>query len=243
MFIHPFLRVYIRVTSRLKNQYLQGEAMEQLWKLHVIIVLKLMMIFQVSVRSEAVDPTQGFTRVGLDESNFQVQRPYDVPVNQRYSFVNGVHRLWVYSTDKPHTPDSDTLPRTEIRITGHDYTSGVWQFEGYGYVPSGTTGVCIMQVFGGSPSATTLQLRVYDASLTYYRSPVLFPNMYDTWFRLNVIHDVASSNVKVYIDGVLKYDGPGRGQATHYFKFGVYTQNDPSHYMESRWKDIKLFTK
>lgn len=101
-----------------------------------------------------------------------------------------------------------------------------------------------MQIFGGSSSATTLQLRVYDTSLTYYRSPVLLQNMYNKWFRLNVIHDVGSSNVMVYIDGVLKYDRSGDpGDATHYFKFGVYTQNDPSHYMESRWKDIKVFTK
>ncbi|XP_028798248.1 citrate-binding protein-like [Neltuma alba] len=194
--------------------------------------------------SEAADPTHGFIPVALDSSNFHVQKPYDVPVNQRYSFSNGVHKLCVYSTDKPHTTDSPTLPRTEIRIAGHDYTSGVWQFEGYGYVPNGTSGVCIMQVFGARhPHATTLQLRVYDASLISYMSPVLLQNMYDRWFRLNAIVDVAANNVKVYIDGVLKYTGGGRGQATHYFKFGVFTQNDPSHYMESRWKDIKLFRK
>lgn len=110
-------------------------------------------------------------------------------------------------------------------------------------MPSGTTGVCIMQVFGGSSSATTSQLRVYDGSLTYYRSPVLAQNIYNRWFKVNVIHDVGASNVKVYLDGVLKYDGAGRGADTHYFKFGVYTQNDPSNYVESRWKDIKVFKK
>ncbi|XP_028797872.1 citrate-binding protein [Neltuma alba] len=212
--------------------------MVHLWMLQVI-VLNLIIL----EASEAVDPTQGFIPVAVDSSNFQVQKPYNVPVNQRYSFSNGVHRFRVYSTDKPFKSGSGTLPRTEIRITGHDYTSGVWQFEGHGYVPSGTTGVCIMQVFGGSPTATTLQLRVYDGSLTSYRSPVLLRNMYNRWFRLNVIHDAAASNVKVYIDGVLKYNGAGRGRANHYFKFGVYTQNDPSHYMESRWKNIKLFRK
>ncbi|KAK9991228.1 hypothetical protein SO802_026213, partial [Lithocarpus litseifolius] len=44
----------------------------------------------------------------------------------------------------------------------------VWQFEGYGFVPNGTTGVCIMQVFGASPPATTLMLRVYNGSLRVY---------------------------------------------------------------------------
>jgi hypothetical protein len=44
----------------------------------------------------------------------------------------------------------------------------VWQFEGYGYVPSGTTGVSIMQVFGAGAHATTLMLHVYDGALRYY---------------------------------------------------------------------------
>ncbi|XP_027339236.1 citrate-binding protein-like [Abrus precatorius] len=207
------------------------------------LTLLPLIIYKIALSSAAVDPTQGFTPLPLDNSNFVVQKPYDVPVNKRYSFINGVHKLWVYSTDKPHTPTSNTEPRTEIRISGYDYTSGVWQFEGYGYVPSGTTGVCIMQVFGGSSSATSLQLRIYDGSLTSYRSPVLARNIYDRWFRVNVIHDVGASNVKVYIDGELKYDGADHGPDTHYFKFGVYTQNDPSNYMESRWKDIKIFKK
>ncbi|KAL1326855.1 hypothetical protein HN51_036979 [Arachis hypogaea] len=193
--------------------------------------------------SAAIDPTQGFTQLPISNSNFQVQKPYDVPQNQRYTFIDGVHKFWVYSTDKPFEPSSTTLPRTEIRITGYDYTSGVWQFEGDFYVPSGTSGVSIMQVFGGSSSATTLQLRVYDGSLKAYRDPVVLDNIYNRWFRLNVIHDVGANNVKVYIDGNLNFDGAGRGPGTFYFKFGVYTQNDPSNYMESRWRDIKLFRK
>lgn len=110
-------------------------------------------------------------------------------------------------------------------------------------MPSGTTGVCIMQMFGGTSSATTLQLRVYNGSLTYYRSPVVAENIYHRWFKVNAIHDVGASSVKVYINGVLKYEGADRGAGTHYFKFGVYEQNDPSDYMESQWKNIKVFKK
>ena len=64
----------------------------------------------------AVDPTVGFTSLPLDQSNFDIQKPYNVPVNKRYSFINGVHKMWVYKSDKPHSPDSHTNPRTEIRI-------------------------------------------------------------------------------------------------------------------------------
>ncbi|RDX61655.1 Citrate-binding protein, partial [Mucuna pruriens] len=209
---------------------------------HHLTLLPLIISF-ITFSSAAADPTDGFTHLPLSNSNFQVHSPYDVPQNQRYSFSNGVHTFWVYSTDKPFMPGSNTKPRSEIRITGYDYTSGVWQFEGYGYIPSGTTGTCVQQVFGGVTSNTTSQTRVYNGSLTHYSSSVLEPNIYNRWFRFNVIHDVGANNVKIYINGVKKFDGAGRGASTHYFKFGVYTQNDASNYMESRWRDIKIFKK
>ncbi|XAR62318.1 hypothetical protein NMG60_11017038 [Bertholletia excelsa] len=197
----------------------------------------------VIVAWKPIDPTKGFISLPLNHSNLEIQRPYDVPINQRYSFRQGVHKLWVFKTDKPHTLTSRTNPRTEIRIR-YDYSSGVWQFEGHGYVPSGTSGVCIMQVFGASPPhATTLMLRVYNGTLFYYRQTVLVPSIYDRWFRLNVIHDVDASRVTVYIDGVLKLVVGGRGGTSHYYKCGVYAQDDDSYYMESRWKGIKVLKK
>ncbi|KAG9444271.1 hypothetical protein H6P81_015611 [Aristolochia fimbriata] len=197
----------------------------------------------VAVGWHPVDPLSGFVELPLNESNFDIQRPYDVPLHERYSIINGVHKLWVFSSDKPHALTSNTNPRTEIRIRGYDYSTGVWQFEGHGYVPSGTSGVCIMQVFGANRTATTLMLRVYEGAVTYYRSgPVLVPRIYDKWFRLNVIHDVGAGKVKVFVDGVLKLEVKDRGGASHYFKCGVYAQNDDSSCMESRWKGIKGLT-
>ncbi|GMP79853.1 hypothetical protein CsSME_00035204 [Camellia sinensis var. sinensis] len=64
----------------------------------------------------ALNPTDGFTNIPLTESNFKLQKPYDIPLEQRCSFQNGVHRLWVYADDKPYNPSSPTQPRTEIRI-------------------------------------------------------------------------------------------------------------------------------
>ncbi|CAN6353018.1 unnamed protein product [Urochloa humidicola] len=191
----------------------------------------------------SADPTNGFRAVSLSESNFVLQKPYDVPSNERFRFAGGVRQLWVLSSDKPYSPQSSTKPRTEIRMTGYDYSSGVWQFEGYGYVPSGTTGVSIMQVFGGSGSATTLMLHVYDGSLRYYSQQVVEDNIYDRWFRLNVVHDVDKSRLTVFVDGVEKLRVPGRGGDSHYFKFGVYMQHDSSSCMESRWKNVRILTK
>lgn len=141
-------------------------------------------------------------------------------------------------------PSPITAQLTKCRHgQGYDYSSGVWQFEGQGYVPGGTSGVCIMQVFGAVGHATTFMLRVYNGTLYYYRRKALVENIYNRWFKLNVIHDVDASNVKIYIDDQLRYEAPGQRGASHYFKFGVYTQNNPSHCMESRWKDVKVLKK
>ncbi|KAK2994545.1 hypothetical protein RJ640_012544, partial [Escallonia rubra] len=173
---------------------------------------------------QAADPTDGFVSLPLDQSNFVIEKPYNVPEDQRYSFIDGIHKLWVYKTDKPHSRTSRTNPRTEIRIHGYDFSSGVWQFEGYGYIPQGTSGACIMQIFGARSHATTLMLGTYKGTLSYYRGPVIVPNIDDRWFRQNMIYDVDARMVKVVIDGVLKFEAPSRGGHSHFFKCGVYAQ-------------------
>ncbi|RYR33907.1 hypothetical protein Ahy_A10g048579 [Arachis hypogaea] len=162
--------------------------------------------------------TDGFTQIPLDHKVFEIQRPYDVPESAR------TLQLCKWSAQD-----------------GYDYSSGVWQFEAQGFVPRDTSGVCVMQIFGASHlRATTLMIRAYKGSLSYYRSPVLAPNIWNRWFKLNVIHDVDASTVKIYIDGIFVHEAAGHGGASHAFKCGVYSQNDASHYMESRWKGIKL---
>ncbi|XP_073099841.1 citrate-binding protein-like [Elaeis guineensis] len=189
------------------------------------------------------DPTEGFTAVPLTEWNFEMEKPYDIPLEERYSFVNGVRRMWVYSSDMPLRPDSKTKPRTEIRIRGYDYSSGTWQFEGYGFVPNGTSGTNIMQVHRATYPATTLMLRVYGGLLTNYVWSVVEPYVYDRWMRVNVIHDVDADKLTVFIDGVQKMEVEGNGPGVFNFKCGVYTQNYSTYYMESRWRDIRILKK
>ncbi|XP_031286074.1 citrate-binding protein-like [Pistacia vera] len=188
------------------------------------------------------DPTDGFCLVPLTQSNFKLQKPYDTPFEQSYLYENGVHKLWVYADDKPHDPNSHTQPRIEIRIQCLDYSSEVWQFEGYGFVSNGTSGATIAQIHGAAHGAATFILRIYDGDMRYYSRDLVATSMYDKWFRLNVIHDVDGGTVTVYINGVQKYStndkGPGSGM---YFKCGVYaTLANISFYMESMWRDIKI---
>lgn len=125
-------------------------------------------------------------------------------------------------------------------IQGYSYSSGVWQFEGHAFVPQGTSGVCIMQIFGASVRATTLMLRVYNGSLWYYQQQIVEDNIYDRWFRVNVIHDMGAKLVIVFINNAHKLTVNDRGGSMHSFKFGVYTQNNSSYCMESHWKGIKV---
>ncbi|CAL1412796.1 unnamed protein product [Linum trigynum] len=200
---------------------------------------------EVDVQRRDSDPADGFKQVELTERNFKLQKPYDVPLEKRYSFKNGVHRLWVYDDDKPFKPHSTTLPRTEIRIKGLDYSSGVWQFEGYAFVPKGSHGVTIFQIHGGRTISTlTLQLRVIGNDLWYFWKKPIVPNIVDRWFKLNVIHDIEKGKLSVIVDGDLKIVGKDGGKGACYFKCGVYScRKNASHYMEARWKNIKIYKK
>ncbi|OEL31983.1 Citrate-binding protein [Dichanthelium oligosanthes] len=179
------------------------------------------------------DPTLGLTAIELTEDRFKLHKPYDLPPEQRYEFRDGLRRMWVYCDDKPFSPGSPTKPRSEILLNA-TYTGGVWQFEGYGYVPVGTSG-----------RNTTLMLHVYGGRLMHYHDEtrVVDTGIYDRWFRLNVVHDVDAGVLTVFIDDEERLAVAGHGGYRHYFKFGVYTQTDPSHYMESRWRDVKVYTK
>ena len=76
----------------------------------------MLFLLCLGTSSSTADPTEGFTAVPLTEANFELQKPYDIPLSERYSFENGIRRLWVYADDKPHDPNSRTQPRTEVRI-------------------------------------------------------------------------------------------------------------------------------
>lgn len=101
-----------------------------------------------------------------------------------------------------------------------------------------------MQIHGASEGATTLQLRIYDGDMKYYKFDVVATDLYDKWFRLNVIHDVDEGKITVFINGVKKYVVNDQGPGDLYFKCGVYAApENSSKYMESRWKNIKIYKK
>ncbi|KAM3206854.1 hypothetical protein ACQJBY_062179 [Aegilops geniculata] len=202
--------------------------------------------FLVAARSGSGNPTAGFEKVVLTDGDFQVQSPFNVPESQRFQYRNGVRTFWVHRNDKPFNTATHTNPRSEVRLRGHDYSSGVWQFEGYGYIPSGTSGASVMQIHNqeGSAHSTVLMLHVYNGVLRFYSGAEVEPDIYNRWFRLNVVHNVRASTVTVYVDGKHKFGTSVTPSESYYFKFGVYMQHhDQSSCMESRWTNVTLYTK
>uniref|UniRef100_A0A453QI30 Alginate lyase 2 domain-containing protein n=1 Tax=Aegilops tauschii subsp. strangulata TaxID=200361 RepID=A0A453QI30_AEGTS len=202
--------------------------------------------FLVAARGGSGNPTAGFEKVELTDGDFQVQSPFNVPESQRFQYRNGVRTFWVHRNDKPFNTATHTNPRSEVRLRGHDYSSGVWQFEGYGYIPSGTSGASVMQIHNqeGAAHSTVLMLHVYNGVLRFYSGAEVEPDIYNRWFRLNVVHNVRTSTVTVYVDGKHKFGTSVTPSDSYYFKFGVYMQHhDQSSCMESRWTNVTLYSK
>ena len=191
--------------------------------------------------------TAGWT---LRPFTFALHKPYDLAESDRHSFnpATDTHTFWTLRGDKSHQPPpNSTGARSELRMR-NDYTSGNHQFEADVYVVSGTTGACVMQVFGGVTNATSLMLVASGANggtVTRYDGPAVIKAMaYDRWWHLNVIHEANGSGIgkiKVYADGQPAGTFDDRGNANHYFKCGVY--NNGGDRAESRFRNIKYWVK
>jgi len=174
---------------------------------------------------------------------FSIQWPYNLKESERHLIKDGVHDFVVYKTDQPFKTGSTTLPRTEMRIE-NDYTSGAHMFEADVYIPAGTSGVSIMQIFGASGGhASSLQLRVYNGDLMRYRAETVKSDICDHWFHLSVMHDADTHKITIFVDGSPALETKDYGGSSHYFKCGVYTQEGASDKMEALFKNIKIYSK
>jgi hypothetical protein len=186
-------------------------------------------------------PTDGWSQSSF---SYDIHKPYDQSVSARFKITSGVSYLWVFSTDKPFQSSSTTLPRTEMRWK-NSYTSGNKMFDSDLYVPSGTSSVCLMQVFGASQegAASAIMIRMYSGTIKRYQSETIKTSAYNVWWNLKVAHDANGNMMRVWDNNSLKLTIADRGNATHYFKNGVYGQSGMSSRMESRWRNIKYWTK
>jgi hypothetical protein len=167
----------------------------------------------------------------------------DQPPGQvRYTLENGEFHLWLFNNDASTYPGRDSGPRSELHIR-NNYSTGQAQYQADIKIDNNCSGVSLMQVFGGSRTATGFMAFVSGDSLTHYASETIVSSIRNRWFRLNVVHDTATANVDVYIDGQRRGRYQDHGPATHYFKCGLYHQRNMTARCDAWFKNIRVFKK
>jgi len=168
-------------------------------------------------------PTAGWTQMSW---TYSMHKPYDQALSNRFSYSNGIWTCWLFPDDPPFQPPPKTGgPRTELRWN-NDYTSGQRMWDGDIWVVSPTQST-VMQLFGGSESSTSYQIRSFsDGTLRRYNSATLISNAFGKWINAKVAHNTSTNMVRSYINDAFIREDPDRGEPTnvgaYYFKNGLY---------------------
>lgn len=187
-----------------------------------------------------VAPSTATAQVGTGWSQyaFTVTRIHREGTGATYSKSNGVETFRV----------PEGARRSEIQM-GPNWTSGQRQFQGEVNTATGsggTGGSSVVQVFGiADRNSDAFQLRVISPNGGSYRSQtdnnpnkVLVTGVYGKWTRVNVIHDANGNRLYCYINGTQKFSGVDGGNASHYFKYGMYIRPGTS-----QWRSVKTYRK
>jgi len=181
---------------------------------------------------------------------FNVQYPYNVSESSRYTFIDGVYHMWVFSNDMPFSQSSTTLPRTEQRFTP-DYTSGEIQYQAMLMADPTENSYCIFQIHSGDAEeaqygSTTFMLFWFSSdggSVHDYSGTELAANLGSSWFQLNVDHNVLTGTITVWINGQQVWQQKDNGAGDFYMKDGVYEQDHgPTAQMDAYVKNIQFWT-
>jgi hypothetical protein len=177
--------------------------------------------------------------------SYDVQKPHNLPTSARYKFEGGVHTMWVYDYDAPHTPSSTTDPRTELRFH-QEYTSGQRAWQGEIYIPSGVSGPTVVQILRenrpAGTRATDIMLNVANingGTLRKDSNQVIATGIYNKWFTIRIEHTAVAGGrgtTRTYYNGSLKLTHADEGPANRYFKNGVYHHG--SGRAEARFRNI-----
>jgi F5/8 type C domain-containing protein len=158
-----------------------------------------------------------------------------------YSNVDGVETFWISGTEQ----------RSEIMICSPKWTSGRYQFQGEVNTRAGSGGdggSSVQQVFGiYGRNSDAFQLRVttpdggsYRTQTDFNPAKVVATGVYGRYTRVNVIHDANNNRLYCYINGSLEFSGVDGGDATHYFKYGIYMRAETNPL--SQWRSVKVFS-
>jgi hypothetical protein len=201
------------------------------------------------------DPTEGWTEY---QDSFNVQHPYNLPTNTRFSITGGVYNFWVFPKDFPHSPDAGGRnPRTEARYggtadkaTGNNFQSGMRMYSVDMLVERNAVGSAIMQIHATDP-AVPIGVRIMpsgdmvnNGTLTVVQGSTVPGGLIDKWFNYKASLDTATMQVKIYVNNCLKATYTGqRGSGAFYFKNGVYFCKTSQNGCFSHYKNIHLYKK
>ena len=201
------------------------------------------------------DPTEGWTEY---QDSFNVQRPYNRPINTRFSITGGIYNFWVFPNDFPHSPDAGGRnPRTEARYggtadkaTGNNFQSGMRMYSADMLIERNAVGSAIMQIHATDP-AVPIGVRIMpngdmvnNGTLTVVQGSTVPGGLIDRWFNYKASLDTATMQVKIYVNNCLKSTYTGqRGSGAFYFKNGVYFCKTSQNGCFSHYKNIHLYKK
>ena len=153
-----------------------------------------------------------------------------------YTNNGGTRNFWFKNT---------TAGRVEIRVN-NDYTSGTHQFEGYltFYKPSsmdpGYSETTCSQDFGAATHAAwKLEVHTNNNGSLTCEGPTVMTGVYGQQHRINIIHDMDTATIQVFVDGSLLYNQADQGGTNHYTKFGMYQGGCVT---RDIWSNVKYFT-
>jgi hypothetical protein len=189
----------------------------------------------------AASTSQAQVGSGWSRVSFTKTAHYGGHWGGHYSSSGGVETFWIGAGEQ----------RSEWML-GPRWSSGQHQFEGEVNTRTGsgsTGGSSVMQVFGiAGRNSDAFQLRVITANGGSYRSQtdnnpnkVLATGVYGAWVRVNTIHDANANRLSCYINGSQKFSGVDGGNASHYFKYGIYLRGESN--PRAQWRSVKIFQK
>jgi hypothetical protein len=175
------------------------------------------------------DPTQGFTEY---TDSFHVERPYNVPINSRFSITGGVYNFWVFANDAAHSLTAHGKnPRTEAAFGGtHDMasipTGNAGNASSIGFFTGGQR-IFSADVLIETSAADSIVMQLHTTATgigpVYVSGNGIPGGMIDRWYNLKIVFDSSTLKSQVYINNCPKgtLSGP-RGDGHFYFKCGVY---------------------
>jgi hypothetical protein len=184
----------------------------------------------------AGSPAAGWTEY---QDDFNVQKPFDIPLEQRFKVENGVYTAWITRTDKGYSPSTPTGPRTEMRWQTN-WTTGEHMWEADVMYEPGTTHCAIMQVKSNT-AGEPIYLQVNDGNLRNSVNPVIMRDTYNKWIHINVAYNPDSGVGRVWLNNCMVFTRNYDQKGEWYFKNGVYGCD--TDLCRAHFKNIKFYRK